>query len=95
MFQVYPQNIPDISAGCITCIYGRYKGELPYSVKAKGCLADMSAIEIDLKVEHAKDMRLEKVNIFFFLLFIFLCSYLYAFTLKQCACLYNCMTCFY
>ncbi|KAF3323444.1 inter alpha-trypsin inhibitor, heavy chain 4-like protein [Carex littledalei] len=60
-FEVYPQNMPDISAGCITCIYGRYKGELPNSVKAKGCLADMSAIEIDLKVEHAKDMHLEKV----------------------------------
>ncbi|KAJ4755351.1 inter-alpha-trypsin inhibitor heavy chain-like protein [Rhynchospora pubera] len=60
-FEVYPQSIPDISAGCITCMFGRYKGKLPTSVKAKGCLADLSAIELDLKVEHVKDMQLEKV----------------------------------
>lgn len=71
MLQLYPQNIPDISAGCITCMFGRYKGKLPNSVKAKGCLADMSAIEINLKVEHAKDMQLEKVNLL--LLLVYLC----------------------
>jgi hypothetical protein len=69
LLQVYPQNIPDISAGCITCMFGRYKGKLPSSVKVKGCQADMNAIEINLKVEHAKDMKLEKVNILLLLVY--------------------------
>jgi hypothetical protein len=50
-------------------MFGRYKGKLPNSVKAEGCQADMSAIEISLKVEHAKDMQLEKVNLLIFLVY--------------------------
>ncbi|KAJ3673168.1 hypothetical protein LUZ60_006542 [Juncus effusus] len=60
-FEIYPQNVPDVSSACMTSIFGRFKGKFPDSVKAKGYLADLSAIEIDLKVQNTKDIQIEKV----------------------------------
>ncbi|OAY76435.1 Inter alpha-trypsin inhibitor, heavy chain 4 [Ananas comosus] len=59
--EVYPCDIPDISAHYPVFVSGRYQGKFPDSLKAKGYLADMSEIAIDLKVHNAKDIPLEKV----------------------------------
>lgn len=59
--EVYPFHIPDLSVGCPLIVSGRYQGKFPDSLKAKGILADMSEIVIDLEVKNTKDIPLEKV----------------------------------
>nr|XP_029123844.1 von Willebrand factor A domain-containing protein DDB_G0292740 isoform X2 [Elaeis guineensis] len=59
--EVYPSHIPDLSVGCPLIVSGRYQGKFPDSLKAKGILADMSEIVIDLEVKNTKDIPLEKV----------------------------------
>ncbi|XP_072983437.1 uncharacterized protein [Typha latifolia] len=60
-FEVYPCHIPDLSVGCPLFVSGRYQGKFPDSLKVKGRLADMSDLSIDLMVQNAKDIPLEKV----------------------------------
>lgn len=60
-FEVCPFNIPDLSLGCPLVVSGRYEGRFPNSAKAKGSFADMSDIFVDLKVQNAKDVPLDKV----------------------------------
>ncbi|KAG6520412.1 hypothetical protein ZIOFF_017462 [Zingiber officinale] len=57
---VYSINIPDLSAQCPLIISGRFYGRFPETLQAKGILADMTDIVIDLKVYNTKDFPLEK-----------------------------------
>uniref|UniRef100_A0A0E0GP04 VWFA domain-containing protein n=1 Tax=Oryza nivara TaxID=4536 RepID=A0A0E0GP04_ORYNI len=60
-FEVDSEYIQDISAKCPLCVSGRYQGKLPETLTAKGYLADMSEISIELRVQHVKDISLDKV----------------------------------
>ncbi|KAL5197434.1 hypothetical protein ABZP36_000946 [Zizania latifolia] len=60
-FEVDSEYIPDISSKCPLCISGKYQGKFPETVTAKGYLADMREISIELKVQHIKDIPLDKV----------------------------------
>eukprot|EP00262_Sarcandra_glabra_P016483 TRINITY_DN5394_c0_g2_i1.p1 TRINITY_DN5394_c0_g2~~TRINITY_DN5394_c0_g2_i1.p1 ORF type:complete len:674 (+),score=88.97 TRINITY_DN5394_c0_g2_i1:271-2022(+) len=60
-FEVYPSHIPDLLLGSPSIVYGRYQGNFPDTIKAKGILADMTDFSIDLKVQKAKDIPLDKV----------------------------------
>lgn len=62
-FQIYPLPIPDLSAESPLIVYGRYQGKLPDSVKARGILADLNDIVIDLQVQITKDIPLERVRL--------------------------------
>ncbi|KAL6656951.1 hypothetical protein ACP70R_004731 [Stipagrostis hirtigluma subsp. patula] len=59
-FEVDSEYIPDISATSPLCVSGKYQGKLPDTVKAKGYLADMKEISIELKVQHIKEIPLDK-----------------------------------
>lgn len=43
-------------------IYGRYRGKFPENVIAKGLQGDLSSFSVDLSVQSAKDMPLDKVR---------------------------------
>ncbi|KAJ1291847.1 hypothetical protein BS78_02G348400 [Paspalum vaginatum] len=60
-FEVDSEYIPDISEKYPLCISGKYQGTFPDTVKAKGYLADMKEISIELKVQHLKEIPLDKV----------------------------------
>ncbi|XP_062211501.1 uncharacterized protein LOC133912666 [Phragmites australis] len=60
-FEVDSEYIPDISAKYPMCVSGRYHGKLPETLTAKGLLADMSEISIELQVQHIKDIPLDKM----------------------------------
>uniref|UniRef100_A0A5B6Z9T2 Putative inter-alpha-trypsin inhibitor heavy chain H3 isoform X1 n=1 Tax=Davidia involucrata TaxID=16924 RepID=A0A5B6Z9T2_DAVIN len=59
--ELYPFQIPDLLSGSPLIISGRYHGDLPNSLKVSGTLADMSNFTVDVKVQKAKDMPLDKV----------------------------------
>uniref|UniRef100_A0A2N9I5N7 VWFA domain-containing protein n=1 Tax=Fagus sylvatica TaxID=28930 RepID=A0A2N9I5N7_FAGSY len=59
--EVYPFHIPDLSSENPMIVSGRYRGNFPDTLKAKGVLADLSNYMIDLKVEKAKDMPIDRV----------------------------------
>ncbi|KAL6335238.1 hypothetical protein AAG906_029472 [Vitis piasezkii] len=59
--ELFPFHIPDLSSGSPLIISGRYHGEFPDSLKASGSLADMSNFTIDLKVQKAKEIPLDRV----------------------------------
>lgn len=59
--QLYPCKIPDLSSECPLVISGRYDGSFPDSIKVSGTLADMSNFIVELKVQRAKDMPLNRV----------------------------------
>ncbi|XP_042444378.1 uncharacterized protein LOC122029457 [Zingiber officinale] len=58
--EVHSINIPDLSAQCPLIISGRFYGKFPETPQAKGILADMTDIVINLKVHNTKDFPLEK-----------------------------------
>lgn len=60
-FEVYPFPLPDLSTECPLILSGRYQGNFPDSLKAKGILAGMNSTSIDVKVQKAKDISLDKV----------------------------------
>uniref|UniRef100_M8BCQ5 Uncharacterized protein n=1 Tax=Aegilops tauschii TaxID=37682 RepID=M8BCQ5_AEGTA len=60
-FEVDCEYIPDISAKYPLFVSGRFRGELPETLYAEGYLSDMSKISIELKVQHIKDIPLDKV----------------------------------
>lgn len=68
VLQLFPFHIPDLSSGSPLIISGRYHGEFPDSLKASGSLADMSNFTIDLKIQKAKEIPLDRV-IFYFVIF--------------------------
>uniref|UniRef100_A0A1D1Z528 Inter-alpha-trypsin inhibitor heavy chain H2 n=2 Tax=Anthurium amnicola TaxID=1678845 RepID=A0A1D1Z528_9ARAE len=60
-FEVYPSHIPDLLLGYPLILVGRFHGNLPDSVELKGFLAGMVHFSINLKVQKAKDIPLDKV----------------------------------
>ncbi|KAL4584423.1 hypothetical protein LXL04_009024 [Taraxacum kok-saghyz] len=58
--ELYPFRIPDLY-GAPLIISGRYHGNFPDTIKARGFKADMSAYEIDVKVRKAKGVPLDRV----------------------------------
>ena len=65
------EYIPDMSAKYPLFVSGRFQGELPETLYAKGYLSDMSEISIELKVQHIKDIPLDKVRLSHFVVFLF------------------------
>ncbi|XP_059633265.1 uncharacterized protein LOC132276034 isoform X2 [Cornus florida] len=59
--EVYPSRIPDLLSESPLIVSGRYHGDFPDTLKARGVLANMSNFTIDLKVQQAKDIPLNKV----------------------------------
>ncbi|XP_062087837.1 uncharacterized protein LOC133794562 isoform X2 [Humulus lupulus] len=59
--ELYPSNIPDLSSGSPLIVSGRCDGNFPDTIKISGTLADASNFTIDLKVQKAKDLPLNKV----------------------------------
>ncbi|KAG9458059.1 hypothetical protein H6P81_002567 [Aristolochia fimbriata] len=60
-FEVFPFYVPDLLSGYPVVVSGRYEGSFPDSVRVKGFLPDKTNIDIDLKVQQAKDIPLDKV----------------------------------
>ncbi|XP_061361590.1 uncharacterized protein LOC133305393 isoform X2 [Gastrolobium bilobum] len=60
--EVYPSHIPDLSSEGPLILSGRYKGNFPETLKVKGILADFSNFVIDMKIQKAKDMPLQRVS---------------------------------
>lgn len=60
-FEVDSEYIPDLSVKYPLCVSGKYHGKFPDTVIAKGYLADMKEISIELKVQHLKEIPLDKV----------------------------------
>ncbi|KAF7142694.1 hypothetical protein RHSIM_Rhsim05G0005400 [Rhododendron simsii] len=59
--EVYPSRIPDLLSESPLIVSGRYQGAFPETLKATGILADLSNFVVDLKVQKAKDIPLDKV----------------------------------
>ncbi|KAA8534761.1 hypothetical protein F0562_029797 [Nyssa sinensis] len=59
--EVYPSRLPDLLSESPLIVSGRYQGVFPDILKARGILADMSNFSVDLKVQEAKDIPLDKV----------------------------------
>ncbi|KAK1413822.1 hypothetical protein QVD17_29558 [Tagetes erecta] len=59
--EVYPSVILDLCAEAPLVVFGHYRGGFPDTLKVKGILADMSNFTIDLKVQQAKEIPLDKV----------------------------------
>nr|XP_043624397.1 inter alpha-trypsin inhibitor, heavy chain 4-like [Erigeron canadensis] len=59
--EVYPSVVPDLCSERPLIISGQYKGGFPDTVKVCGIFADTSNYTIDLKVQRATDIPLEKV----------------------------------
>ncbi|KAF6146752.1 hypothetical protein GIB67_009038 [Kingdonia uniflora] len=58
--EVYPCLIPDLKSGSTLMVSGRCEGNILDFVKIRGILADMSNIVVNLKVQKAKAIPLEK-----------------------------------
>ncbi|KAK9697316.1 hypothetical protein RND81_08G029600 [Saponaria officinalis] len=59
--EIYPACIPDLSSESPLIISGRYRGDFPEVVKVTGIIADMTRHEVDLKVDMAKGIPLERI----------------------------------
>uniref|UniRef100_A0A803NYC0 VWFA domain-containing protein n=2 Tax=Cannabis sativa TaxID=3483 RepID=A0A803NYC0_CANSA len=59
--ELYPSNIPDLSYGSPLIVSGRCDGIFPDTIEISGTLADTSSFTINLKVQKAKDLPLNKV----------------------------------
>lgn len=51
-------------------VFGHYRGGFPDTLKVTGILADMSNFTIDLKVQRAKEIPLEKVSLIIFTVYL-------------------------
>ncbi|KAL5728559.1 hypothetical protein ACHQM5_001630 [Ranunculus cassubicifolius] len=60
-FEAHPFPIPDITSKGPVIVSGRYDGKFPKMLKARGFGPDMSKVTLDLKVDQAKDIPLDKV----------------------------------
>nr|GFC25259.1 von Willebrand factor A domain-containing protein-like isoform X2 [Tanacetum cinerariifolium] len=58
-YELYPSRIPDLLSGSPLIISGRYEGNFPESVEARGFLADRSTYQIDIKVRKTMDINLD------------------------------------
>ncbi|KAL9224198.1 hypothetical protein vseg_000260 [Gypsophila vaccaria] len=59
--EIYPTSVPDLSSESPLLISGRYRGTFPEVVKVTGVIADMTRHEVDLKVNNAKGIPLERI----------------------------------
>lgn len=59
--EIYPSCIPDLLSESPLIISGRYRGDFPSTIQVKGVLADMSNYSVELKVQEAKDIPLDKI----------------------------------
>ncbi|GAB4853701.1 hypothetical protein Ancab_017893 [Ancistrocladus abbreviatus] len=59
--EVYPYHIPDLSSESPLIISGRYQGNFPEVIKASAILADMKSSVIELKVQNANIISLDRV----------------------------------
>ncbi|XP_031262052.1 von Willebrand factor A domain-containing protein DDB_G0292028-like isoform X1 [Pistacia vera] len=59
--ELFPSHVPDLSSGSPLIVSGRYTGTFPDYVKVSGTTADMTNFAIDLKVQNAKDIQLDKL----------------------------------
>ncbi|XP_010471276.1 PREDICTED: inter alpha-trypsin inhibitor, heavy chain 4-like [Camelina sativa] len=59
--ELFPSQVPDITLGDPLILSGRYKGEFPDEIELRGTLADLSCFTIELTVQKAKDIPLDKV----------------------------------
>ncbi|KAJ0798038.1 putative von Willebrand factor, type A, von Willebrand factor A-like domain superfamily [Helianthus annuus] len=59
--EVYPSTIPDLCSERPLIISGRFKGNFPEKLKVKGVVADTSDFTIDIEVQLANNIPLEKV----------------------------------
>lgn len=57
-----PSHITDLSSENPLIVSGRYRGKFPDTLKVKGVLADLSNFLVDLKIEIAKDIPLDRVR---------------------------------
>lgn len=59
--EVYPSCIPDLLRESPLIVSGRYRGNFPDSPKVRGVFADLGKFVIDLKIQKAHSVPLEKV----------------------------------
>ncbi|CAA2955435.1 von Willebrand factor A domain-containing DDB_G0286969-like [Olea europaea subsp. europaea] len=59
--EVFPSRIPDLSSESPLIISGRYRGMFPETIKVKGYLADNSNFSLDLKVQEAKGIPIDRI----------------------------------
>ncbi|KAL3737399.1 hypothetical protein ACJRO7_026203 [Eucalyptus globulus] len=59
--EIYPSQIPDLSSGSPLIVSGRFSGKFPELARVSGVLADRSVCTIDLKVQHVKDVPIDRV----------------------------------
>ncbi|KAI3407299.1 Proteasome subunit alpha type [Psidium guajava] len=59
--EIYPCQIPDLSSGSPLIVSGRFSGKFPELARVTGVLADRSICTIDLKVQHVKDVPVDRV----------------------------------
>ncbi|KAK7328766.1 hypothetical protein VNO77_22885 [Canavalia gladiata] len=60
--EVYTSHIPDLSSDSLLIVSGRYKGSFPKAFEIKGVLADFSNFVIDMKIQEAKDIPIQKIS---------------------------------
>ncbi|GAV64775.1 VWA_3 domain-containing protein [Cephalotus follicularis] len=60
--ELYPSRFPDLSSESPLIISGRYKGSFPETLQIKGVLGDLNNLAIDLNIQKAKDIPLDKVS---------------------------------
>ncbi|XP_031262050.1 von Willebrand factor A domain-containing protein DDB_G0292028-like isoform X1 [Pistacia vera] len=59
--ELFPSHVPDLSSGSPLIVSGRYTGTFPDYVKVSGTTAHMTNFAIDLKVQNAKDIQLDRL----------------------------------
>ncbi|KAL2501390.1 inter-alpha-trypsin inhibitor heavy chain-related [Forsythia ovata] len=59
--EVFPSRIPDLSSESPLIISGRYRGIFPQTLKVKGILADISNFSLDVKVQEAKGIPIDRI----------------------------------
>ncbi|KAK7363316.1 hypothetical protein VNO77_05455 [Canavalia gladiata] len=60
--EVYHSHIQDLSSEGPLILSGRYKGSFPKTLKVKGILADFSNFVVDMKIQKAADMPVQRVK---------------------------------
>ncbi|KAL5768485.1 hypothetical protein ACOSP7_015033 [Xanthoceras sorbifolium] len=60
-FEMYPSRLPDLSSESPLTISGRYQGKFPDTLKANGVSGDLSNVVVELKIQNAKDIPLDRV----------------------------------
>ncbi|KAK7411845.1 hypothetical protein VNO78_03288 [Psophocarpus tetragonolobus] len=59
--EVFPSHIPDLSSDGLLILSGRYKGSFPKDLAVKGVLADFSNFVVDMNIQEAKDIPIQRI----------------------------------